>query len=371
MTNLSKKAEIYKLINPRTTNCILSVNEINKNCKQLNTNLIEVIDRMDDILLSESFSENDRKYILKRDVNFKKLILSKEDQLKHGDIIISNILEASLIEAIERAIKFFGAPDKDDWYRKIAQYKTDILRINQDTDWLLDTLNTLFGTFECIFSGLEKSKMSEIMKRHNCIKNDVIDGINFNFSFLSLAVSNEPDIIKKKNLLLDAITQRYMFCLQLNLDPDKHKPNVDFKSKCLKAIEIIDFQIQNTALKTNIAVINTDNSDTNVDNSESEPETPTKNKEFTTKRQVLAIYYMLNELDKNTNSIDRTVKSRFIHFLTGKSESNIYKALAESHKGLENDKNNKSAVKDFEFVKKYFDSMGLKSIVEKISNDMQ
>lgn len=358
-------------MNPRLTFYILSVNEINKYCKLLNNNLIEVIDRMDDILLSESFNENDRKYIQKRDINFKEFRLSKEDQLRHGDIIISNILEASLLEAIERAIKFFGAPDKDEWYSKIAQYKTDILRIDQDADWMLDILNTLFTTFEYIFSGLESSKMSDIMKKYNYIKSNDIDGVNFNFSFLSLAVSNESDIIKKKNILLDAITQRYMFCLQLNIDPDNYPPNVDFKNKCLKAIEIIDFQIQNTALNTNIAVINPYNSDTNVDNSESEPETPTKTKEFTTKRQVLAIYYMLNELDKNTNSIDRTVKSRFIHFLTGKNESNIYKALAEPYKGLENDKNNKSAIKDLEFVRLYFENMGLTAIAQKISNDMQ
>ena len=198
MTNLSKKSELHNLINLRATTCILSVNEIKKYCKQLNTNLIEVIDRMDDILLSESYNENDHKYILKRDIKFKKFILSKEDQLKHGDIIISNILEASLIEAIERAIKFFGVPDKDEWYDKIAQYKTDILRIDQDTDWMLDILNALFGTFECVFSGLEKSKMSEIMKKYNYIKSNDIDGVNFNFSFLSLTVSNEPDIFKKR-----------------------------------------------------------------------------------------------------------------------------------------------------------------------------
>ncbi len=371
MTNLSKEPEMYKLVEPHTTICFLSVNEIKKYCKQLNNNLIEVIDRLDDIIMFEAFNENDRKYIQKKDIHFKEFRLSKDDQLKHGDIIISNILEASLFEAIERAIKFFGAPDKDKWYSKIAQYKTDILRIDQDTDWMLDTLNTLFETFQYIFSGLESSKMSEIMKKYNYIKSDDVDGVNFNFSFVFLALSSESDIIKKKNLLLDAITQRYLFCLQLNLDPDKHKPNIDFKGKCLKAIEIIDFQIQNTTDKTIAVTINPDNSETNVDNLEPEPETSIKNKEFTTRRQVLAIYYMLNELDKNTNSIDRTVKSRFIHFLTGKNESNIYKTLSESHKGLENDKNNKSAIRDLEFVRQYFENMGLTAIAQKISNDMQ
>lgn len=371
MDNLSKQPELYEQAMFQAANPTLSINEIKKYCKQLNSSLIEVIDRLDDILLYESFNENDRKYIQKRDIMFKEFILSNEEKLKHGDIIISNILEISLFEAIEKAINFFDASNKDEWYSKLTKCKTYFIRIDQDTDWILDTLNTLYQTFEDIFSGLGKSKLSEIVKKHNYINYDDIDVINYNFNFLSLEVSNEPDIIKKKNLLLEAITKGYMLCLQSNKDPDNYLPNVNLKTKCLKAIEILDFQIQNTTHQTITTIINPDNSETKVDNSELEPENQTKNKEFTTKRQVLAIYYMLNELDKNINSIDRTVKTRFIHFLTGKNESNIYKTLAEPHKGLENDKNNKSAIKDLEFIKQYFESIGLKSIVQKISNDMQ
>jgi len=371
MTNLSKKSEIYKLINVHTNNCILTINEIKNYCKQLNNNLYDVIDRLDIIFAGEFFTEYDRKYIQKRDIRFKEFRLSKEDELKHGEIIISSILEASLFEAIERAIKFFGAPDKDEWHNKIMKYKTDIIRIDQDTDWMLDTLNTLFQTFHYIFSGLGSTKLSEIMKNYNYIKSNDIDGVNFNFSFVSLAVSNESDIFKKKDILLEAITQRYMNCLQLNIDPDNYHPNVEFKTKCLKAIEIIDFQIQNTTNNTIVEVSNAKYEDSKNEKAEFESESQTQSKDFTTKRQVLAMYYLLNELDKNTNSIDRTVKARFIHFLTGKNESNIYKTLADPLKGLENKTNKKSIFKDLEFIKEHFDNLGLHSISQKITNDMQ
>jgi len=100
-----------------------------------------------------------------------------------------------------------------------------------------------------------------------------------------------------------------LYCLNLNLDPKKHKPNVDFKEKCLKAIDIIDFQINNTAISNNInkpenlVLIESEENTTN------KSETKVKNKEFTTRRQVLAMYYIFNELDKGTNSIDKTLST--------------------------------------------------------------
>lgn len=371
MDNLPKQPKMYKLVNSLTAKSSLNINEIKKYYKQLNRNLIEVIERLEDVLSNESFSESDRRYIQKRDITLIDIKLAKEDHLKHGNSIISNIIEASLIEGIESAIDFFGSVDNDDWSKMLKYYKTGVLKFDQDADWLLDTLNLVFSTVHSIYSGLEVSKITEIKRRHNHLKFDDIDGANFNFSFLSLFISNESDIIKRKNLILDAITERDMYCLNFNLDPQKYKPNVDFRYKCLKAIEIIDFQIQNTTDKSTPVTPNPDNIEVKNENPYTDSETQSKDKDFTTKRQVMAMYYLLNELDKNTNSIDRTVKARFIHFLTGKNESNIYKTLADPLKGLENKTNKKSIFKDLEFIKEHFDNLGLNSISQKITNDMQ
>jgi len=208
MTDLSNEPEMYKLVEPQTANSELTINQVKKYCKHLNKNLINVMDRLDDILLYETFNENDRKFIQKKDINFNSIKLKKEDIEKHGEIIMSNIFEASLSDAIDRAIAFFESPNNDDWYRILLKYKTEILKLEQDTDLLLDTLNILFDTLQSIYSGLEFSKIEQIKKDHNYIKFDEFDGINFNFGFFSLNISNETDIINRKNLILEAITER-------------------------------------------------------------------------------------------------------------------------------------------------------------------
>jgi hypothetical protein len=371
MTNLSKQPEMYKLVNPLTAKSSLTINEIKKYCKQLNTNLIEVMDRLDNIILYESFNEYDKRYIQKRDISLIDLKLSKEDLLKHGNSIMSSIFEALLSDAIDRSIEFFESTNTEEWSSILTKYKTEALKLDQDTDLMLDTLNTLFSTVHSIYSGLEISKINELKKKYNFIKLDDIDGTKFNFSFLNLFISNESDIITRRNLFFDAITERDMYCLNLNLEPEKYKPNVEFKKKCLKAIEIIDFQIQNRADNSRPPTPNNDNVEVKEENPDTDSETQSKDKDFTTKRQVLAMYYLLNELDKNTNSIDRTVKARFIHFLTGKNESNIYKTFADPLKGLENKTNKKSIFKDLEFIIEHFDNLGLHSISQKIMKDMQ
>ena len=96
---------------------------------------------------------------------------------------------------------------------------------------------------------------------------------------------------------------------------------------------------------------------------------PTKNKDFTTKRQVLAMYYLLNEVGCKTGSVDRTVQGRFIEFLTGKNYDRIYKTLSEPFKGLEITKNT-SAKQDMQYIKDQFNNLGLNEIVNKITRDM-
>lgn len=99
-------------------------------------------------------------------------------------------------------------------------------------------------------------------------------------------------------------------------------------------------------------------------------EEPAKNKEFTTKRQVLAMYYLLNEFDSKTRQIDRTVKARFIEFLTGKNYDSIYKTLSDPLKGLDYTKN-ASTKDDVEYVCNQFNKLGLNEISKKIKDDMK
>ena len=371
MTDLSNEPEMFKLVEPQIIESTYSIQEIKKKYLRLNKNLVEVLERIQDILMLEEYNDTDKKYIQRRDLNFELYKLHENEIKDHGEELMHSIFEATLKDSLSYAIMFFNNSNNKDWHRKMLSIKTELLKIPDDTTELLGTINKLHITLFKIYDSFDPNYITKQKKTYKYTEFEEDYAFDFNFNLVHNNLKRESNILKIKEKYYEEITEKDLLCLQLNFDPETFKPNVDFKSKCLKAIEIINFQIQNTTTQTDNAAIKPDNSETSVDNLVPEPETPTKNKEFTTKRQVLAIYYMWNELDKNINSIDRTVRARFIQFLTGKNKSNIYKALAEPHKGLENDKNNKSAIKDLEFVKQYFESMGLKSIVEKISNDMQ
>ena len=344
----------------------LSIYEIKTIYNKLNHNLIEVMERIEDILSRSWFDENDKKYINKRDCKFQRYTLKKDELEEHGLDLMSNIFEATLTDALHKYIDFFKGTDYADWYANLLEYRTEILKLNGDSTYLLGVLNKLFDSLHEIYKGFHPEIIEEIGQ----IYNDNDFSFDFDFMFVYNQLTTKSDLIAKNNFLLDAIAEKDMICLLMGVDPKKHEPNIQFKEKCKQAIEIIKFQLDNT-LEQNFHK-NSTSATTALEtvNSTTENEILIKNPEFTTRRQVLAFYYLLNEVDKNTNSIDRTVKARFIHFLTGKNESNIYKTLSEPHKGLENDKNKKSALRDLEYIKQHFDELGLKSISHKISNDV-
>lgn len=93
-------------------------------------------------------------------------------------------------------------------------------------------------------------------------------------------------------------------------------------------------------------------------------------KEFTTARQVLAIHYLL-EYCKVPN-IDNTAKARFIQFLTGREsgasnikDTTIYKKV---RKPFSTD--NKTLNEDLNFIRKYFEDLGLSEIAKAITNEI-
>lgn len=94
------------------------------------------------------------------------------------------------------------------------------------------------------------------------------------------------------------------------------------------------------------------------------------NKEFTTTRQVLAVHYLLDYCD--VRGIDSTAKARFIQFLTGKEigaanikNTTIYKRVRSPFV-----KNDKKLVEDLQFIRKYFEELGLKEIAESITKEI-
>jgi hypothetical protein len=88
-----------------------------------------------------------------------------------------------------------------------------------------------------------------------------------------------------------------------------------------------------------------------------------KSKEFTTARQVLAIYYLLKYC--KVKNIDKTEIAWFIQFLTGKNFDNIYKKLQNPFK-----LNNKSLKEDLWFIRDYFERLGMQEVVKMVNNEI-
>jgi len=96
-----------------------------------------------------------------------------------------------------------------------------------------------------------------------------------------------------------------------------------------------------------------------------------KNKEYTIARQVLAIHYMLEQLGVS-QYIDKTEIARFAQFLTGRElgasnikNTNIYKRVNSVLSNSE-----KAAESDLQFVREYFEKLGLSLISEKITKEI-
>lgn len=91
-----------------------------------------------------------------------------------------------------------------------------------------------------------------------------------------------------------------------------------------------------------------------------------KNKDFTTARQVLAMYYLSDHLGIWRNT-DKSNIENFTHFLTSKNRDEIHKKFINP---VDNKKANNRKKEDYIFVMKYFEDLGLRSIVEKMKRDI-
>ena len=169
---------------------------------------------------------------------------------------------------------------------------------------------------------------------------------------------------EKIDYLNNEIKGKEIICLQVRQDSNFFSELQNYILKCKQAVEIISRDLPQEVNQSPSVEIREEN----IVLPEEIADNP-KEKEFTTARQVLTVYYMLNAIDQRAVSqIDRTEKARFIEFLTGKNYKNIYIALSEPFRGF-NNKNNKRILNDLEYIKTHFSKLGLQSIVEKIESD--
>ena len=92
------------------------------------------------------------------------------------------------------------------------------------------------------------------------------------------------------------------------------------------------------------------------------------NTEFTLKRQILAITYLLK--NSGFKAIDNTTTARFIQFLTNRESSTKAIKNTRIYKDLRNTlSSKKQLLKDLDFILEHFKKLGLENIVNEINKD--
>lgn len=316
--------------------------------KRMNAIFVEAMNRITRIVETEDLTADDRYWFREQEIYYCDLNIDYIDIEQYGDELKKMILKATLTETYEMAIQFFDNPVTGYWDQKLEDYKIHFIRLDNGSTIMLEYMDTLKRELE----ELCKDYQFFVLNRNYIPILDYLD-----FHEVLIPANEETDLQKQKQMYVNAISEAGMAGLSIEMDAEEQIKYQEFIRKCNKAIEIIDFQLLHTPPAPLIPEeIPTDKSE-NI-------------REFTTRRQVLAMYYLLNELDKSTHQIDRTVKARFIEFMTGKNPDSIYKTLANPLEGLEN-KNPRNTLKDMEYVKSHFEKLGLPSIAQKIANDMQ
>jgi len=261
-------------------------------------------------------------------------------------------LEATLSDTIEMAKVFFGET-LDLWDASANKYRSLSFKISDKH------YKTLIRHIDKLYSNLE-----ELYDDFYNEKNEFIE--RFSFPDIFEEAQEYEDLIERKQFVNKVIVDCKEFCLKEEFFKVKKNDELEFIQKCQQLIELTDLQIQNGILPTtsesNQVILKSEVEPVNSDHI-SIPET-----DITLNRQFLALYYLLNEVDKEAFARNKSETARFFQLLTGKSYDNIYKLTKNPTKDP-TERTSKKYQSDIKFVKELFLKLGLNKIAQQIEND--
>ena len=349
-----------------------TISEITAKYKKQNNDLVEALEVFESISSIEFADVNDIRALKKLNLSFIKYPINELEISIHGEGIYINILETLFRKTLNKATKLFGYSNSNYWGPMYENIQNTIIQNDVDVSHMLILFRQLYESLIeinhlCIYYYLEDE--------HCCsIVNFDIIAENFDFNIAVEEANKFADLKERINFYHREIATKELICVR----EDENKVLIDecrsFINKCYKAIEITQNHWEKTQQEIKIQLQEINKEETSPDLSQDIPDSSAQknstNPAFTTSRQVLAIYYLLNEIDRKAiNQIDKTEKARFIEFLTSKNFNNIYKALSNPFKGLDK-KNPKSFLNDVEYIKTHFEKMGLHSIIQQIDKDI-
>jgi hypothetical protein len=336
-----------------------TIAELTGEYRKLNQNLKAALQIFVKIHETWMVDENDYSDLAKLNLNFVQLNVVKEELEMLGFSILESIINTIFLDLMCLANEFYGSEDAENWEQVNYEVKQIIIRNGINDSGMLKLYHKFY------LSLVNISKLMEFTIYDDDPEyNEYFQYMPVDFETTMTKLRSIKNIQDKINYLNNEIKDKELICIQVREDTNFFSVLQTFIMKCKQALDILTRDIPLEGSKSS----SDEMPEENIIMPEENPENP-KNREFTTARQVLAVYYLLNEVDqKAVNQIDRTEKARFIEFLTGKNYKNIYKTLSDPFKGF-NNKNNKRILNDLEYIKVYFTKLGLQSIVDKIDSD--
>ena len=326
--------------------------------KVLNASLIDVMDRFMDIQIQECVYAGDVKYLSKFNLTYTKRRIrkSRKDNLILNYDIFSNVLNSTLLDAYEKSILFFESNNLSKWDKKLNVLRECVIKNGgKYVAQMIELINILYANLRNLYLDFN-------------VRDDSFQA-NFDFN-ISLELSEEcRDLAEKKAFWNWMILNCNKMCLSSQIANVNKDEQEEFIRKCQKAIEIVDFEQKlfddSTASVTPVEV-EPPASPKAIDapiTSESLPET-----DITLNRQFLALYYMLNAIDNQSFSRNKSEIARFIQMITGKSYHNIYKSVKNPLKDP-SERTSKKYQDDIHFLVDSFRKLGLNRIALTIEND--
>ena len=336
-----------------------TISELTDEYRKINYDLMIALEIFIKIYDSGIIDEIDYNNLKKLNLNFVKLKVDSEELKIHSDSIEESVFITIFTDLMTLATVLYGSDCAENW--ESAQEKGIQIIINNGV-----YVSEMLKLFHSFYHSLARiNEMMEFAVFENDPEFDEYYHLMpVDFESTMSKLRSIKNIQEKINFLNNEIKDKQLICLEVREDTNFFSVLQTFIMKCKLALDILTRDIPLEGSKSS----SDEMPEENIVMPEENPENP-KNREFTTARQVLAVYYLLNEVDqKAVNQIDRTEKARFIEFLTGKNYKNIYKTLSDPFKGF-NNKNNKRILNDLEYIKVYFTKLGLQSIVDKIDSD--
>lgn len=329
-----------------------TIQEVMEEYRLVNNGFLRAINKLLVVFYKEEVTENDISYLRSIEYYYHNRKLIRKDIRFFRVDVFKNILEATLSDTIEMAKVFFGET-LDLWDSSANKYRSLSFKISdkyyKNLIWHIDKLY---------------SNLKELYDDFYNEKNEFIEWYSFPDIFEE--AQEYEDLIERKQFVNKVIVDCKEFCLKEEFFKVNKKDELEFIQKCQQLIELTDLQMQNgilpTTSKSNVVILKSEVESVNSDHS-SLSET-----DITLNRQFLAVYYLLNEVDKDVFARNKSEIARFIQLLTGKSYDNIYK-LTKNPVNDPAERTSKKYQSDIMFVKESFLKLGLNKIAQQIEND--